>query len=486
VAAVALTEAQRVRRQAGDEAGAAASQHNLTYLSLLFLPGRSQAAERSTPVPRGWARLSAGQWMVGALPVVLLLLSIGLHLLFPDWSEQIVTVSQAPLATATATSTPLPTDTATPSFTPTASGAGTVPPPYPISSATPSPSSLPAPTATSAPAPPGEPTAPPIEPTVLPVEPPAPPDVPTATIPLPPVATSTPLPTSTPLLLPATPTLAPSPTPVPTTALPTSTFAPIEPTATEVPPSPTAEGTATTTATPTLTQEPLSPVLSAPGLLEPSDESSQACGDSVLLRWEGATDDDTIDVVYAWEVDEATSDEEEAEYTDFETGRTETTSDRLLDLTCDRWYRWRVRGIDEDELPGPFSEYARFYVQAQATPTPTSTPDITAPEPPELVAPRNDQILACDETVRFVWNEAEDPAGIDIYELEILRSNNKDGSGGYRFYRALQSTTTSIALSNFECPFDTTWYRWKVRAIDSEGNEGDYSGTQTFRLEAEP
>jgi hypothetical protein len=224
-------------------------------------------------------------------------------------------------------------------------------------------------------------------------------------------------------------------------------------------------------------------------LVAPAAEAEVVCVPSLTLEWE-AVNVSGMDVRYTWQVyrsDLPGDAGKEGPYLQPRySGTTDDTSVELTDdTTCERWYRWSVRAEDASDASntGPLSE-ALFYVGQPGTPTPTlsPTPDAEAPEAPELFAPANSSFFRCGESVELIWDEVDDPSGIDRYEWEIDYSN-EGRDGRYANEDRDETLDTSVTLSTLDCR-DGAWFRWRVRAIDNAGNEGDFSEYRYFEIDA--
>ncbi len=474
----ALRRAFYLRRSLGDAAGAAASYHNMEYLGILPAPPPSQ---RKTAPRYARTKLSRGHWLVAALPLLLILMGLLLRLLFPGLVPASSAFGLPPTATISTQVAAAPTSTATtavenvPSATPLAATVpvvpGTVPRPSPTFRAllTPEPDLLLSPTIEVLP------TAPlPLPPPVYP-----PPLLPATDIPLPPTVETTDTPEATP-----TRTSTPQEENTSTATLPADDEPdgsqdeddPAESTATRTPPSetdatdtPAAETTASAEPSTTATPED-STVPPAPELLEPEDTLVLDCVDTVILSWAEVEDESGI-TGYDWILEESPDNSEDS-YTSNSSGTTEETAVEIEEIRCDMWYRWRVRAVDGAGNVGPFAENFLFGLAPANTPTPT--PDTVAPQAPGPFSPADDEEFLCSESVDLSWSAVDDPSGIDRYEWELEYSS--DGStGSYRLDsgRSGSADGTSVTISGFSCDAET-WYRWRVRAIDGAGNEGDF------------
>ncbi|GAA4277601.1 hypothetical protein [Aquimarina mytili] len=93
---------------------------------------------------------------------------------------------------------------------------------------------------------------------------------------------------------------------------------------------------------------------------------------------------------------------------------------------------------------------------------------------PGLVFPT--QNLTCTNfNLEFTWNSISDPEGDDISYIIDISTDNNFGSISF-------TAVTTEALQAFTLEKGVTYY-WRVKARDSEGNESDYSTTQSFFTE---
>jgi len=109
--------------------------------------------------------------------------------------------------------------------------------------------------------------------------------------------------------------------------------------------------------------------------------------------------------------------------------------------------------------------------------TPTTPPDTTPPPTPSPAVPADGLSIACKGSQSLVWMPVEDPGGIAEYQVEVQRhsGNNKwqDAPGGQI---SVGGKTTNVSV---ECGW---YYRWRVRAIDGNGNASGWSGWSQFAI----
>ncbi len=109
--------------------------------------------------------------------------------------------------------------------------------------------------------------------------------------------------------------------------------------------------------------------------------------------------------------------------------------------------------------------------------TPT-VPDTTPPPAPLLQKPANGVSLSCVASTTLMWSEVNDPSGISQYQIEAQRHSgdlNWQAVSGSPF-GGVAATTTSL---NVECGWT---YRWRVRAVDGVGNQGNWSDWFLFTI----
>jgi hypothetical protein len=501
-AAAALHSAWRLRRRLGDTAAAEVTYHNLAYLDLL--PPATPRTRASTTYTR--PRLSLGHWLIGTLPILLLLLSTGVQAFFPGvipsddqlGAPPTMTLMMAALEEATRSASPVPPTSSTAaagaavpiSATPTRA-------PTRATTPTPSPSVTPeqlsaSPTLTAAPSPTTTPAPPSATPTLA--------ASPTATQATTQFTTPDAVGTSTPtpdLTLPGAPEETPqeeseeeSDQPIFPDNTPTFTAEPAATPASDAgdeqePPAATAvtpSATPRPSGTPTPDDQTAPPT---PALLEPEDEATLTCADTdtltVTLEWE-AVDDPAGIIGYDWVLEESPDNSEDS-FTTSTTNTTEGTSAEAS-ATCGRWYRWQVRAVDGADNVSSYSAYRTFLVELASTPTPT--PDKTAPDAPDPIQPADNEVFACGESVELSWSVPDDASNIDRYEWELEIST--DGrNGSFSLARSGDAEDPFVTLSSLDCPADTTWYRWRVRAVDGADNVGDFFEPEAhFQMQREP
>lgn len=109
---------------------------------------------------------------------------------------------------------------------------------------------------------------------------------------------------------------------------------------------------------------------------------------------------------------------------------------------------------------------------------PTRSPDTMGPSPPIQIKPNDNSSLGCTADIMLQWASSSDPSGILEYRIEVEHHPGDDNwqpvSGS--IFTGIHSLEHQLAV---ECG-DT--YRWRIQAIDSERNFGDWSDWFTFTV----
>ncbi|NMH89177.1 fibronectin type III domain-containing protein [Flavivirga algicola] len=101
-------------------------------------------------------------------------------------------------------------------------------------------------------------------------------------------------------------------------------------------------------------------------------------------------------------------------------------------------------------------------------------PPNSAPTTAQLVYPSVD-LLCIDNTIAFNWNAATDPDDDPVsYKLTVAKDR---ALTDVVEQRTVNSTSVTITLQKAAA------FYWRVIAVDSEGNEGQPTGTQAFYTE---
>ena len=118
------------------------------------------------------------------------------------------------------------------------------------------------------------------------------------------------------------------------------------------------------------------------------------------------------------------------------------------------------------------------------TPTPTITstpPDTTPPPVPSPMVPADGLSLSCRSTQSLAWLPVTDPSGIAEYQVEIQHSSDATNWAG-------TSESPLVGLIDKTTPVETDcgwYYRWRVHAVDGEGNQSDWSAWSYFTINLE-
>ena len=107
--------------------------------------------------------------------------------------------------------------------------------------------------------------------------------------------------------------------------------------------------------------------------------------------------------------------------------------------------------------------------------TPTPVPDTTGPPAPHQDDPDDGESFACTGNVELDWDSVDDPSGVAEYQLQVQRHSG-DGDWQSAPGGSWEGSNTSRSIS-VECGWT---YRWRVRAVDTLGNDGPWSGWSTF------
>jgi hypothetical protein len=116
-------------------------------------------------------------------------------------------------------------------------------------------------------------------------------------------------------------------------------------------------------------------------------------------------------------------------------------------------YAWRVRRLDADDRPGPWSDGRTFELQ---------------PDAPQLVSPET-AALSQDHNVVFVWNGVQ---GANKYKFELA----KDAA----FTQITDSKSTVMTSYAPTKLIPDSQYYWRVSALDGGDNVGPASSDRTW------
>lgn len=153
------------------------------------------------------------------------------------------------------------------------------------------------------------------------------------------------------------------------------------------------------------------------------------------------------------------------------TGRNEDSSYWWIENPDNPGYCWMWDGLVDTDC-----DTSGVKVVA-VPPTPTPVTDTTPPPIPGLSSPANGADLGCTSFANLTWNAVSDPSGIPGYKVEVQRhagDNNWQSIPG----SPMGATGTNQSIS-VECGYT---YRWRVRALDGEGNQSAWSDWFTFNI----
>ena len=139
--------------------------------------------------------------------------------------------------------------------------------------------------------------------------------------------------------------------------------------------------------------------------------------------------------------------------------------------------------VPEDAQPGTYTfpdGALKYYIGGNGPYTANVTgenqiqviTDITPPPVPDLISPA-DELITSDTTPAFDWSDVQDPSGV-TYTLQI---GNADFSKIYFEKKGIK--TSEYELADTEALAEGT-YRWRVKAVDSAGNESDWTAARSF------
>ena len=126
-------------------------------------------------------------------------------------------------------------------------------------------------------------------------------------------------------------------------------------------------------------------------------------------------------------------------------------------------YIWRVQAVDRAGNAGEFSDPSTFTIED------------TPPSVPTLISPPDGFVLV-DETPTFVWSDATDNVEVASYRLEVARNSN------FTLLAAVGNTPDTQFTLRESQSLTPGEYGWRVRAVDNEGNTGDFSAPFTSTI----
>lgn len=123
--------------------------------------------------------------------------------------------------------------------------------------------------------------------------------------------------------------------------------------------------------------------------------------------------------------------------------------------------------IDQD---GKESKY-RVYIDVSGT-----CADTEPPPAPDQVVPADGLSIGCTASQTLAWEPVSDPSGISEYQVQAQRH-----SGDSIWHEVSGSVFSGIADKQYSLTVECGWtYRWRVRAVDGEGNVGPWSSWWDF------
>lgn len=112
------------------------------------------------------------------------------------------------------------------------------------------------------------------------------------------------------------------------------------------------------------------------------------------------------------------------------------------------------------------------------TEVPETPVDETPPPPPTPLKPVDGVELSCTSYVMLRWSEPSDPSGISEYRIQFERQ-----PGDNNWQPVSGSVFTGISVTEKEMYVECGWYyRYRVRAVDGNGNLGDWSDWSYFTV----
>jgi predicted phage tail protein len=200
-------------------------------------------------------------------------------------------------------------------------------------------------------------------------------------------------------------------------------------------------------------QTPPAPPPAAPALVSPGDGAVSA--QPVTFDWS----DVTGAVSYTIQVDEISAFGAPL-ILSASTAASQLTTGSLPD---GNWF-WRVRAVNGEGTPGAWSAVRAISVQSAPPPPPPPVPAA-----PSLVSPADGASVA--SALTFDWS---DVAAAAWYVIEV------DDSASFAAPLVWAATTTPSSLATNSLPGGTLF--WRVRAFNSDGIGGPYSGVRTIAV----
>lgn len=148
---------------------------------------------------------------------------------------------------------------------------------------------------------------------------------------------------------------------------------------------------------------------------------------------------------------------------EFSPAATSLTQITVSPALPDGKYSWRVRALNDLNVPGPWSLVRVFTI------------DTSDPAAPEVIGPLNN-LITNDTTPTFSWKAV---LGATSYRLDIATDENftsfAPGGSGIVVIKSPYTPVVSNNLSNGQ-------YWWRVQALDAAGNQSDYTLGGTFTV----
>jgi len=172
---------------------------------------------------------------------------------------------------------------------------------------------------------------------------------------------------------------------------------------------------------------------------------------------------------FAWVADEeatayAMQVDNNSDFSSPEINKTDISSNTCTpaDTLTDGTYFWRIRKCYGEDGWKAWSTSRRITIDTQA------------PAAPTLIQPVNQDTIN-DNTPQFIWSDISDASD---YELIV------DNSSSFSSPEIDQTSLTTSTYTPTSSLSDDTYY-WRVKAKDSQGNWGSWSGSWSFTVDTE-
>ena len=107
--------------------------------------------------------------------------------------------------------------------------------------------------------------------------------------------------------------------------------------------------------------------------------------------------------------------------------------------------------------------------------------DTTPPPVPNQTTPGNGSSLSCRSYLNLGWSPVSDDSGIAEYQVKAQRHG-----GDNNWQNVSGSVFSGIGGTSYNMYVECGWYyRWQVRAVDGEGNVGNWSSWWNFVINLE-